>query len=82
MAPRKSLYEASTQFQHWRHSPEQLGRIRESLNAAAVEAIRRTIESDEACLAVVSSVSSNELLPARVILERVVFDARGGASAR
>ena len=39
-------------------------------------------QTRHARLAVVSSVLSNELLPARVILERVVFDTRGGASAR
>jgi hypothetical protein len=47
--PKKSLYEASTQFKNWRYSPEQLVQIRTSLNAAAVAVIRKTIEADEAC---------------------------------
>jgi hypothetical protein len=44
-----SLYEGSTQFRHWRYSPQQLTHIRTSLNAAAVDAIRKTIEADQAC---------------------------------
>ncbi|KAF9229451.1 cyclin-like protein [Gyrodon lividus] len=44
---RKSLYEASTQFKSWRFSPEQLVVVRESLNSAAVTAIRNTFEADE-----------------------------------
>ncbi|KIY45448.1 cyclin-like protein [Fistulina hepatica ATCC 64428] len=44
---RRPLYEGSTQFRNWRHSPEKLRQIRESLNHAAVEVIRNTYEADE-----------------------------------
>lgn len=47
-ASSKSLYEASTQFKHWRFSPEQLSATRASLNAAAVAAIRNAFEADSA----------------------------------
>ncbi len=40
------LYEGSTQFRHWRFSPEQLVQTRASLNAAAVTAIRDAFEAD------------------------------------
>jgi hypothetical protein len=50
MAPRTSLYEARSHFKHWRYSPEQLVQIRSALNAAAVDIIRGTFESDEACV--------------------------------
>ena len=46
---KKPLYECSTQFKSWRYSSEQLGQIRQTLNAAAVEAIRKTIEENEVC---------------------------------
>lgn len=50
MSPlKKPLYQASTQFAHWRFSPEQLEQTRVSLNAAAVDAIRKTFEADAAC---------------------------------
>ena len=45
-APRVPLYEGSTQFRHWRFSPEQLADTRASLNAAAVAAIRDAFEAD------------------------------------
>ena len=41
-----SLYEGSTQYRHWRFSPEQLADTRASLNAAAVAAIRDAFEAD------------------------------------
>ncbi|KAA1468184.1 cyclin-like protein [Dentipellis sp. KUC8613] len=40
------LYEGSTQYQHWRFSPEQLHKTREVLNIDAVAAIRNTFEAD------------------------------------
>ncbi|KIJ68295.1 hypothetical protein HYDPIDRAFT_165187 [Hydnomerulius pinastri MD-312] len=46
-AGKKPLYESSTQFKSWRYSPEQLVVVRESLNSAAVAAIRNTFEADE-----------------------------------
>jgi len=50
LSPRKKpLYESSTQFKSWRYSPEQLRQVRQTLNAAAVEAIRKTIEESEVC---------------------------------
>ncbi|KAF8578523.1 cyclin-like protein [Ramaria rubella] len=45
-APRQSLYEGSSQYSHWRFSPEQLEATRSSLNAAAVKAIRDAFETD------------------------------------
>ncbi|KAF8509761.1 cyclin-like protein [Hysterangium stoloniferum] len=46
-ASHHSIYESSSQFLHWRFSPEQLTAIRESLNRAAVNVIRDAIEGDE-----------------------------------
>ncbi|OBZ78718.1 Cyclin mcs2, partial [Grifola frondosa] len=45
-----SLYEGSTQFRHWRFSPEQLAQTRASLNITAVSAIRDAFEADAARL--------------------------------
>ncbi|EMD41772.1 hypothetical protein CERSUDRAFT_128886 [Gelatoporia subvermispora B] len=46
-APRATLYEASTQYRHWRYSLQQLAHTRAALNTAAVSAIREAFESDE-----------------------------------
>ncbi|KAK7463733.1 hypothetical protein VKT23_005670 [Stygiomarasmius scandens] len=46
-ATKKPLYEASTQFKHWRYSPESLINIRSKLNEAAVAVIRQTFEAYE-----------------------------------
>ncbi|KAI0815147.1 cyclin-like protein [Irpex lacteus] len=43
---RTSLYEGSTQYRHWRFSPEQLADTRASLNTAAVAAVRDAFEAD------------------------------------
>lgn len=43
---KKPLYEGSTQFRNWRFSKEQLAQKRSVLNVAAVEAVRRVIESN------------------------------------
>ena len=43
----RPLYEGSTQFQHWRFAPEQIGTIRRSLNEAAVATIRQKFEAAE-----------------------------------
>lgn len=40
-------YNASTQFNNWRFSPERLLVVRSNLNAGAVAAIRNTFETDE-----------------------------------
>ncbi|THH20861.1 hypothetical protein EW146_g610 [Bondarzewia mesenterica] len=40
------LYQGSTQYQHWRFSPEQLQRTRLALNDAAVAAICNTFEAE------------------------------------
>ena len=48
------IYESSTQFLHWRHSPEHLASVRAALNATAVAAIRLTLEAEK--------VSGNEHL--------------------
>ncbi|KAH9857898.1 cyclin-like protein [Lenzites betulinus] len=42
----QSLYEGSTQYRHWRFSPEQLARMRFRLNEDAVSAIRNAFEAD------------------------------------
>ncbi|THU91760.1 cyclin-like protein [Dendrothele bispora CBS 962.96] len=44
---KKPLYEASTQFKHWRYSPESLADVRSKLNEAAVAVIRQTFEAYE-----------------------------------
>lgn len=41
------LYESSTQFKHWRYSPETLVAIRTSLNNTAVGAIREKLEVNQ-----------------------------------
>ncbi|KAG8906216.1 hypothetical protein FRB99_007362 [Tulasnella sp. 403] len=43
---KKSLYEASTQYQHWRFSEKALAGVRESQNNDAVTKIRDAFESD------------------------------------
>ncbi|KAI0724426.1 cyclin-like protein [Cerioporus squamosus] len=43
---RQPLYEASTQYRHWRFSPEQLAHMRSALNVDAVSAIRDAFEAD------------------------------------
>jgi cyclin H len=45
---KKPLYEASTQFSHWRFSPEHLKQTRQRLNAEAVAVIKRAFEADAA----------------------------------
>ena len=44
---KRPLYEASTQFRNWRYSIEKLACVRQSLNEAAVTAIRNTFEAAE-----------------------------------
>ncbi|KAG6846005.1 hypothetical protein H0H87_011053 [Tephrocybe sp. NHM501043] len=44
---KRPLYESSTQFRNWRFSPEHLFSLRTSLNAAAVDVIRNTLESEK-----------------------------------
>ncbi|KAI0778062.1 cyclin-like protein [Trametes elegans] len=43
---KQPLYAGSTQFRHWRFSPEQLVRMRSTLNEDAVSAIRNAFEAD------------------------------------
>lgn len=45
--PKAPIYESSTQFLHWRFSPEQLSRMRITLNTTAVAAIRKTLEVEK-----------------------------------
>ncbi|CAE6418887.1 unnamed protein product [Rhizoctonia solani] len=45
--PKQSLYESSTQFKHWRFSPEQLAKSRRELNHAAVESLKKLLEQEE-----------------------------------
>ena len=70
-----SLYEGSTQYRHWRFSPEQLAETRRNLNTAAVAAIRDAFEADSAghfLLLLILHVLSNSL--ARVILASFLSD--------
>lgn len=46
---RRPLYEGSTQYRHWRFSPEKLRTVRATLNSAAVAAIKNAFETDSAC---------------------------------
>ncbi|KAF8680275.1 Cyclin-like protein [Rhizoctonia solani] len=46
-APKQPLYESSTQFKHWRFSPEQLAKSRRELNQAAVESLKKLLEEEE-----------------------------------
>ncbi|KAG6879743.1 hypothetical protein C0992_012346 [Termitomyces sp. T32_za158] len=60
---KRPLYELSTQFRNWRFSPEHLAHLRFSLNAAAVNAIRHTLESEKpGSSAVVSFLTADEEL--------------------
>ncbi|KAG6911852.1 hypothetical protein DXG01_000099 [Tephrocybe rancida] len=60
---RKPLYESSTQFKNWRFSPEHLSNLRSSLNAAAVDVIRNTLESEKpGSSSVVSFLTADEEL--------------------
>ncbi|KIY63645.1 cyclin-like protein [Cylindrobasidium torrendii FP15055 ss-10] len=46
--PKKTpIYEASSQYNNWRFSPERLEVLRRTMNEAAVTAIRRTLETHE-----------------------------------
>ncbi|KAF8761114.1 GYF domain [Rhizoctonia solani] len=45
--PKQPLYESSTQFKHWRFSPEQLAKSRRELNQAAVESLKKLLEEEE-----------------------------------
>jgi len=69
------LYEASTQFQNWRFSVEQLAYTREALNEAATAAIRNTFENDEV-LNFLFSLRLTFRDIARIIQERSLFDCR------
>jgi cyclin H len=44
---KRPLYEASTQFKHWRFSREKLAEIRSALNSEAVQAIKSTLEAQQ-----------------------------------
>ncbi|KAG6901912.1 hypothetical protein C0995_006750 [Termitomyces sp. Mi166 len=60
---KRPLYESSTQYRNWRFSPEHLVHLRFSLNAAAVNAIRHTLESQKpGSSAVVSFLTADEEL--------------------
>ncbi|KAG6842540.1 hypothetical protein C0991_000066 [Blastosporella zonata] len=60
---KRPLYESSTQFRNWRFSPEQLSDLRTSLNAAAVNVIRNTLEGEKpGSSSVVSFLTADEEL--------------------
>lgn len=44
---RRPLYEASTQYKHWRFSGEQLAKLRRELNEAAVTSLKQLLEEEE-----------------------------------
>ncbi|KZS92934.1 cyclin-like protein [Sistotremastrum niveocremeum HHB9708] len=46
MVHEKSLYEASSQYRHWRFSPAQLKTTREKLNAGAIQVISAAFETE------------------------------------
>jgi hypothetical protein len=76
---RTSLYEGSTQYRHWRFSPEQLAETRKTLNTAAVAAIRNAFEADSAGhlpLFFIRSQLSSSL--ARVVLTGFLSDCKRG----
>jgi hypothetical protein len=76
---RTSLYEGSTQYRHWRFSPEQLAETRKTLNTAAVAAIRNAFEADSAGylpLLFIRSQLSSSL--ARVVLTGFLSDCKRG----
>ena len=76
------LYEGSTQFRHWRFSPEELTRTRTNLNAAAVTVIRDAIEADTAgrisyILDIAQRVNTfHFLLVARVIIWCIILERK------
>lgn len=51
----QSVYEASTQYRHWRFSPEELFSMRSILNANAVLAIRNAFENDSVSIVIICS---------------------------
>lgn len=60
------LYESSTQFKHWRYSPETLVAIRTSLNNTAVGAIREKLEVNQVC-------PSSTLVPVYISIHQAEF---------
>jgi hypothetical protein len=78
---RQSLYKGSSQYRHWRFSPEQLAATRSSLNAAAVKAIRDAFEADSVrtlLLLIDPRISSGSplALTARIFEFSVIFESR------
>ncbi|KAJ7492818.1 cyclin-like protein [Mycena latifolia] len=72
-ASKTPLYEASTQFKNWRYSTHSLGKVRASLNAAAVAVIRNTFEADEpgSSSAVSFLTPDEELLLVRLYVSKI-----------
>ena len=79
----QSIYEASTQFRHWRFSPEDLAHMRTTLNEDAVSAIRNAFEADSASRSQFSlDLYSRRSGVARIVVQCLLPQCRGGASPR
>lgn len=78
------LYEGSTQFRHWRFSPEQLAETRSSLNAAAVAVIRDAFESDQVSyfLSMIQRTLLNSWNPVRLVIASFIPECRRREPAR
>ncbi|KAG6832471.1 hypothetical protein H0H92_001517 [Tricholoma furcatifolium] len=70
---KRPLYESSTQYKNWRFSPEHLTELRVSLNRAAVDAIRNTLENEKpGSSSVVSFLAADEeLLLVKLYLTKI-----------
>jgi len=56
---RKSLWEGSSQYRHWRYSKETLHQHRMQMNEAAVSAIKNAFEADEVGTSCILTLSLN-----------------------
>lgn len=79
--PRPS-YEASTQCISWRFSPQRLHTLRDTLNAAAVAAIRSTFEADEVSYLAPRTTTPSLTHLARIVRQSILSRRSGGASPR
>ena len=76
---RKSLWEGSSQYRHWRFSPETLLSQRTRINEAAVKAIRDTFEAQEVSVSrVYLLLPFLHLNSGRVFRWDRVFECTGG----
>jgi hypothetical protein len=59
---RKSLWEGSSQYRHWRFSKETLRQQRTQINEAAVSAIKNAFEADEVSISDAPDVLVSSIL--------------------